>query len=620
MRSRRNIFMLLTIVVFCVFGLRTLQLTVVNGEELHELAKDAVMYRYTVEADRGEILDRNGISLVQNETSFDLIIERAFLPPDELNETLYNLLTICDDLGYVPDSLYYSNDEYAELVERYGLEEYTEPMQSKICGIRGRMELYEYSYITPYKFASAVSDELLHRVLENSSLLMGVSVRESSVREVIYGDLMPHILGSVGPIYPEEFEELQELGYALDDTLGRDGLERAFEEQLRGHEGEWVVERSVDGEPLSLTVLRPTVPGDDLLLTIDSDLQQATTDSLSRLMERLSDKTGEQITNGAVVVIEVDSGGVLAAVTAPSYDLNTLNENYNELLENPENPLFNRALMGLYRPGSSFKPLVGVEAIVAGVVDPIDTVYCSGVYTHYSDVGFTPNCAGIHGSVNLHRAIEHSCNVYFYEMGRRLGIESFSDTAFEMGLGQPSGVEIPEATGFLSTPEQREIMGEEWFVGDVVQAAIGQGDISVTPIQMAVYAATLASNGRVPTAHFVQQQTLEQKPSVYLDHEVYDLIRDGMVAASGQGQSAIYLSQLPFDVASKTGTPQGVDGQYDGTIIAYGPADNPEIAIAAVVEKGQDGYELSELVRDIFLAYSGDNESFATIPTYNDMQ
>ncbi len=617
MMSRRKVFTLLTVAVFVVFALRVVQLTVVDGEELYETAKNAVMYRYTVEADRGQIFDRNGVALVQNETSFNIIIERAFLPPDELNDTLYNLLLVCDELGYTPSTLYYGEEKTAELVELYDLADYDEPMRSRICGIRSRMEMYEYSYLTPYIFALNASDELLHRVLENSYRLKGVSVQESSVRVVLDGELMPHILGSTGPVYPEEYESLSELGYAMDDTLGRSGLEKAFEENLRGQDGEWVIERSVDGEPLSTTVLTPTIPGEDLVLTIDSRLQSETADALARLMDRLTLETGEEITSGAVVVMEADSGGILASVTAPSYDLNTLSADYDELIENPDTPLFNRAFMGLYRPGSAFKPLVGIEAMESEVVRDIDTVYCSGIYNHYSDVGFTPGCTGIHGSVNLYRALQYSCNVYFYEMGRRLGIESFSETALAMGLGRSTGVEIPEAIGILSTPEEREAKGEEWFVGDVVQAAIGQGDISVTPLQMAVYAVTLANDGQVPTAHLVQGQEIDTASSVYRDSAAYDLVREGMIAASGYGQAAQYLGVLPFEVASKTGTPQASNGFYDGTIIAYGPADNPEIVIAAVVEKAGNGYELAELVADIFLAYEGGGEDFVSVPSFN---
>ncbi len=617
MMSRHKIFTLLTVAVFAVFLLRVVQLTVVDGEELYETAKNAVMYRYTVEADRGQIFDRNGVALVQNETSFNIIIERAFLPADELNDTLYNLLLVCDELGYTPAALYQGQDNYPELIERYDLADYDEPMRERLCGIRARMELYEYSYLTPYIFALNASDELLHRVLENSYRLKGVSVQESSVRVVTDGELMPHIIGSTGPVYPEEFEELSQLGYAMDDTLGRDGLEKAFEDSLRGQDGEWVIERNVDGEPLSTTVLTPTVPGEDLILTIDAQLQRETAGALARLMERLSDETGEEITGGAVVVMEADSGSILASVTAPSYDLNTLGADYDELLQNQDTPLFNRAFMGLYRPGSAFKPLVGIEAIESGVVSEIDTVYCSGSYSHFSDVGFTPGCTGIHGSVNLYRALQYSCNVYFYEMGRRLGIESFSETALAMGLARETGVEITEAVGILSTPEEREAKGEEWFVGDVVQAAIGQGDISVTPLQMAVYASTLANDGQVPTAHLVQGQELEVFPSVYRDSAAYDLVREGMVAASGYGQAAQYLGALPFEVASKTGTPQASNGFYDGTIIAYAPADNPEIVIAAVVEKAGNGYELAELVADVFLAYENGTEDYASVPSFN---
>ncbi len=608
-----------TVAIFAFFSLRAVQLTVVKGEELRSVAQDTVMYRYVVDSDRGEILDRNGIPLVQNELSFNILLERAFLPPDELNSVIYELLVICREEYFIPFISDVSDEELVELTDLYNLSEYPKSFQRSICGIRKRMEEMEYSYITPYIFAEDISQNLLHQISENSSKLIGVSIQEQSERVVIDGDLMPHILGSVGPIYPEEYETLSEQGYELDDILGRDGIEKAMEPLLKGDEGEWVIERSLSGQQYTRTIIEPVVPGDTLMLTIDSNLQKATTESLRQVIDRLNEKFGN-VNAGAVVVMEINSGGILSAVTEPTYDLNFYNENYEILANDEQNPLFNRAFSGLYRPGSAFKPLVGVTALNNGVVSSYDTVFCTGSYGYYSDVGFTPGCTGYHGSVNLHRALQHSCNVYFYEMGRRLGIYAFSDVALSMGLGRSTGIEVPEATGLLSTPENREAKNEDWFVGDVVQAAIGQGDILVTPVQMAVYASTLATAGQVPTAHLVQQSELTQQSPIMLGSFAYEEVKNGMVAASSTFEAADYLSLLPYEVATKTGTPQAANGNYDATIIAYGPVDNPEIAIAAVVENGSNGYELGELVAEIFLAYEETKSHPTLLPQYNLLQ
>ncbi len=614
-----KVIVIFTVMIFAFFSLRAVQLTVVKGEELRTVAQDAVMYQYVVDSDRGEILDRNGISLVSNELTFNILMERAFLPPSELNNVIYELLLICREEYFTPLISEVTEEEYSELVELYGLYEYPESFQRSICGVRKRMEEMEYSYITPYIFAEDIPQDMLHRISENSSKFIGVSIQEQSERTVIDGDLMPHILGSVGPIYPEEYEVLSELGYDLDDILGRDGIEKAFEDELKGNEGEWVIERSLSGQQYTRTIIDPVEPGDTLMLTIDSELQKKSSEALRSVIDRLNEKFGN-VYAGAVVVMEVNSGGILAAATEPTYNLNQYNENYSVLASDEQNPLFNRAFSGLYRPGSAFKPVVGVKALDSGIVSPYDTVYCTGSYGYYSDVGFTPGCTGYHGSVNLHRALQHSCNVYFYEMGRRLGIYEFSETALLMGLGRPSGIEIPEATGLLSTPENREANNEDWFVGDVVQAAIGQGDILVTPVQMAVYASTLATGGRVPTAHLVQQSELTQQPSVLLNSYAYEEVKNGMIAASSTFEAADYLSLLPYDVATKTGTPQSTNGNYDATIIAFGPADNPEIAVAAVVENGANGYELGELVAEIFLAYEETKAYPTLLPEYNVIQ
>ncbi len=601
---------------FVIFALRSVQLTVVRGEELYEIAQDAVMFRYVVDSDRGEILDANGVSLVKNELSFELLLERPFLPPSQLNDVLYRLLIICNEERVTPPMAQLTEEEYTKLVVTYELSDYPESYRRDICAIRKRMEEMDYSYITPYVFAEDISQQLLHRVSENSAQLIGVAIQEQTERTVVDGDLMPHILGSVGPIYPEEYDQLSEQGYELDDLLGRDGIEKAFEEQLKGEEGEWIIERSKSGGQYTQTIIDPVETGETLLLTIDSELQKDTTEALQQVIARLDEKYGD-VYAGAAVVMDVNTGAILSAVTEPSYDLNLYNEQYSTLANDPQNPLFNRAFSGLYRPGSAFKPVVGVTAIADGIVSNYDTVFCTGSYGFYSDVGYTPGCTGYHGSVNLHRALQHSCNVYFYEMGRRLSIYGFSETALAMGLAEPTGIEIPEAIGLLSTPENREAKGEDWFVGDVVQAAIGQGDIAVTPVQMAVYASTLATSGRVPTAHLVQQGETQQRPTVMLDSIGYQYVKDGMVAASTTFEAADYLSQLPYEVATKTGTPQSTSGNYDATIIAFGPADNPEIAIAAVVENGSNGYELGELVAEIFLAYEQTKSYPTLLPSYN---
>ncbi len=381
---------------------------------------------------------------------------------------------------------------------------------------------------------------------------------------------------------------------------------------------------------MSFVETRPIVPGDTVTLTVDSELQRTTWASLARIIGELN-TYNIPADAGAAVVMEVNTGAVLAATTYPSYDANLLSTDYENIASTPGEPLFNRAFMGLYRPGSSFKPAVAISSQMGGI-SADETVVCTGTYTHYADTGFTPGCTGVHGHVDLERALQVSCNVYFYEMGRRLTINTFMEDAYALGLGRDTEFELPAATGTLSTPEQREQDGLPWYEGDVVQAAIGQGDTSVTMLQLAQYASALASAGDVPQPHIVESirsydntETIYEASGdpirvLYQDSSIYQNIEDGMVAASRMGQAAEFLSQLPFEVAIKTGTPQSAEGHFDSVIVAYGPADNPQIAVAAVIEKGANGYELGELVMDVFNAYYASGAMQTTTAGFNGLK
>jgi len=315
------------------------------------------------------------------------------------------------------------------------------------------------------------------------------------------------------------------------------------------------------------------------------------------------------------VVIDVKTGGILATANYPSYDLNMYTSNYSEYAADEDNPLFNRAVQGVYRPGSVFKCSVALAALQDGIIDEDYKYTCSGVYTYYAP-SYMPSCANgkAHGTIDVKTALQVSCNCFFFEVGRQLGIERLNEIANSMGMGVKTGLEVSERTGVVSNPEYTESLGGTWHVGNVIQAAIGQLDTALTTVQLATYAATIANEGERLNTHIVDSivsvdgEVVYETPINVLSelpdkNDSYRIVEEGMLMASTEGSASEFLKSLPFGVASKTGTAQVAGDFYNATMMAYGPTENPEIAVAIIAEKAGNGYYLAESVRDIFIKY-----------------
>ena len=506
------------------------------------------------------------------------------------------------------------------LVERYQLEGYTPLQQRRLAGIRYEMERQGFSITSPYTLAEDVAASTVIQVKERSYELSGVMVVESTIREYVAGDIAAHLIGQIGPIYAEEYEELSDKGYAMNDVIGKSGIEEAFESQLRGQNGKRTITLNSNGEVIDATVTEPPVPGNSIMLTIDMDLQQVAQDSLEEeilwLQANGEEGEGKEATAGAVVALDCKTGEILAMASYPTYNLATYNQDYNDLLANPDNPLFNRALQGTYAPGSIFKPLVGTAGLQEGLITPSYTYTCNHVYTFYED--YQPTCLGWHPNFTVMDALRVSCNIFFYDLGRRLGIDTLVDYASQFGLGEPTGIELPEAIGHMSSPEYSESIGEIWNPGDVLQTSIGQSKSLFTPLQLATYTATLANGGVRMKTHLVKSiksyaldETVEDiEPEVVVDmglsETAVSAIRDGMIRASGQngysGTSGAYFGDYPISVASKTGTPETTSFP-NGTYICYAPAEDPQIAVAVVIENGYHGYWGAAVAKAIFDEY-----------------
>ena len=635
-------------VIFLLYSLKLVQFQIIEGEEHFESSNTSVSFEQTLTASRGDIVDIYGTPLASSQLVFNVILNRASMPADKLNDRIIEVLNILEangdkandilpltkeqpyefisgkdsEIEWVRNTLELNiyateNDIIEKLGERYKLENVPRELWRKVGGIRYTMEREGYSLSMPFTIAKDVGEKTVAVIAENSRSLTGVEIYDTSERYYEDGTILPHILGTVGPIWAEEYAELKAQGYKMNDTLGKAGLEKLYESYLKGTDGSELIDRNMYGEITNTEIVDAPLEGDTVKLTIDYQLQDKLNDILVNQMESLwsRPREGKEASGLSAVVIDTKTGGILAMANYPSYDLNLYSSNYSQYASDENNPLFNRATQGLYRPGSVFKCSVAIAALQEGIIDENYTYRCTGTYTYFAP-SYMPSCAygTAHGVLNVKTALQVSCNCFFFDLGRQLGIEKMNEIAHQCGLGVKTGLEISEKTGIVSNPEYRESLGESWQAGDVIQTAIGQLDTAITTVQLATYANTLANKGVRKNTHIVDSiisvdgevvyETPQNVLSVLEDkNNAYEIVEKGMILASSQGAASTYFSTLPYTIASKTGTAQVPGDLYNATIMAYGPTENPEIAVAVIGEKAGIGYFLAESVRDIFVEY-----------------
>ena len=666
-------------VLIAVYVLRLIFLQLVNGESFKAQATNTTDYNFTVTAARGDIVDSAGRRIAASTTSYNVVLSKLLMGDEDLDTMLQKVVDLLEAhgeswndslligepdaaghysftaqadstsdqkaLAAMKDSLglqqYATADDVMEkLVEDYKLENYSLHWQRVLGGIHYEMQQQAFSNVNNFVMAENVSETTVATIKENSLTLPGVEIVETSTRSYDEGDIIPHVLGRVGKITAEKWKvtdengqttyPLREKGYNMNDMIGVSGLEAVYEDELRGRDGVETITRSSDGVIVGTAITTVPEPGHTVQLTIDSAFQQAVDKALAKNIEMINStyNTGSsaKAAAGAVVVISTKDGSVLAASNYPNYDQNLFATQYSEYSADPGLPLLNRALQGLYTPGSTFKPAVAVAALDAGVINRYSTVYCNGVYTYYDT--YRPKCTrhGHSGNIDVITAIKWSCNIFFYDVGRRTTSDVYDAYAYKMGLGVRTGVEVNEATGRLTTKND-----SNYTASLDVQAAIGQGNTVVTPVQLATYAGTLANRGIRYRTHFVKAildsntgETLQETQPEVMDvvedkGETFDLVREGM---KGVAQTIPALAAYPYTIACKTGSPQRSEGYYVGStykhytnaaMIAYGPAEDPEIAIGVVVEYGGAGARTGQLVADIFNAYYAMKDGTLTV-------
>ena len=658
---------LLMAVLLVIFLVAIYKLQIVEGAAYYEESLNSVTTTQRVKAARGNILDRYGRVLVSNVSQNSLTLNAEdLLSQDDPNAAILKMVQIVTDHGdEYTDTLPVTKAppfEYTEMtdlqrkllddyLDNVGLpadasavelmsvfrqkfnidNSYTAEQMRTIAGIRYALRI---RYITPtadYIFVENASMDLISSLMENN--MRGFEVITSYSRQY-NTTLAPHILGYTGLMTAEEYDTYKQQGYSMDAVVGKEGAEYAFEQYLHGTDGMALVTKNAEGTITGRTYTTEPVPGNNVSLTIDLDLQAAAEKALENgiLTMRADAQYAQNVaTGGALVAVDVKTGEPLAMASYPTFDLTTLFDgtNYETLSSDKAGPLFNRCTMGVYEPGSTFKPCTAMAGLTEGVISTDEYITCSGIFDKYGDTGYSPKCwvyPNAHGADNVTEAIRDSCNVFFFTVGDRLKISALDKYAAAFGLGEHTGVELPENVGRMASPEgKKELEGASWYAGDSIQAAIGQSISQFTPLQMAEYCATVANGGTRHSASLLKsarsydytEQVAEAQHEVLStvdsDPGNWAAVQEGMYLVANHPAGSAYKTFGGYypAVAAKTGTAQIGDGRVNNAIfICYAPYDDPQVAISVVVQNGTAGANIAPIAREFL-------DSFFTVKTVN---
>lgn len=654
---------------------RLLSLQIAESEKYLEKAVPKNEKTILVETSRGQIVDRNGAALVINRGTNSICLNRSLLPYGKENEIILELLKFFDENGvviedempmqmsspylYTPHedavllrkhkaflrNTFFKEEElsgtglYEKTYARYKIEKTiasaaTDAEIRRVMGIRYMLEANDFSVAIPYTLVENADISLVSAISERTHELPGVEISVVNSRFYPHGSLAAHLLGRTGPIYAEEVEKYKALGYSMNETVGKDGAEAAFEKYLRSENGYKVVEYSADGKDIlseRMSDTKPPVYGKTVTLTIDSGMQSAAEASLKSVIDRLNISNirngNPERCSGAVVVTNCNTGEVYASASYPTYDQNEYRNTVSEMLNDKSTPLVNRATFGIYPPGSTFKIATAAAALTEGIVDEETLIYDSGIYKEYED--YQPHCwyfdmyGTAHGWQNVVQAITNSCNIYFFETGRLLGTEKLNEYAKKFGLGSKTGIETGEAVGILAGPEYRTSVGLPWNPGDAIQSAIGQSDNLFTPIQLASFFSTVVNGGTRYETHLLKsvndfktgEVIYEQNPvvldTVELSAEHLELLKRGMKSVVEDGTAATVFTGYKHSVGGKTGTAQKGTGSDNAVFAGFAPYDTPEIVVSVVIEAGDSSTTAATVAKSVFDYYFENTESFS---------
>lgn len=691
-KTRIIIAVTLIVAILTLYIGRLVSIQIVHGADYAAQGDFVSVRNVTVEAARGEILDRNGNPIVTNRQGNSIVLDATYFPTKDnkaQNDIILALIQLFDSRGeaWINDlplvfgsdgSVTFAEDRetdittmkgadylnlnpyataqncYDAMVEKFGLEGYSDTDAHNIAAVRyGMMMTLFPSGVSTYTFAEDVSTTLASIIKENSDTYVGADVQIVPYREYTSGTFAPHIIGRVAAIDANEYAEKKDEGYALNDEIGKFGIEQYAESYLRGTDGTLRVTTRSSGEVEEEYIVTPE-QGNTVILTLSAPLQNVAQQALDDAVARVAastppssyDTRDYRFASGAVIAMDVRNGEILACASNPNYDITQYADHYNELASAANSPLWNRPLQSAYAPGSSFKPGVALAGLEEGVITANSTVTCRNPYWRFSDIDFRCLQIGHHGvhSIDVLHALQYSCNIFFYETGYLLGIDRMAQYSSMYGFGQKTGVELTEATGAVSSPAYAEEMAEAigsdpdtaWTEGMVVQTAIGQAYNLMTPIQLVNYCAMIANGGTRWTPHFIKSIKSYDYSETYVDNsagtvafqgdfnpENLAIVRKGMYAmATYSGNEARLLNEGrlgEIGVAAKSGTPQvdrmieetgRLDTRNNKVLIAFAPYDDPEIAVAVVIEDAtatSPGVEVAQKILEEYFFGSEDD-------------
>ncbi len=648
--SRFKLLYVFTGVLFVLLILSLFYMQIIKGAEYRSEADSKMYLSVKQQAPRGEITDRSGIVLAGNKVSYSLNLIKKDIPPEELNLCIMRVLGVLDRNSVVfEDTLPISYDgaeytfedeiEKKKWFKSFGYKRYVNEHMSpreflyaaskyvykipdgysvfelrRIAGARYEAQRRGFSKTIPFCMLRSVPVGVVSEIKESPELFPCVVITNAFDREYYNNGIASHIIGRVGKISDTEYEEYRSQSYSFNDIIGKQGVEKLCEEKLRGTDG---IQGIRDKETYGINDIS-AVQGETVRLTIDIEMQGVLEKSLGDMITKIKgqggEKTGADADSGAAVVIDVKTGEILACASYPGYDISTFSENYNALAEDKSLPLWNRAISGTYSPGSIFKPLVAIAALESNKLKPQEKIACEGIYKFYDD--YRPRCwiwsenSETHGAINVSDAIEKSCNCFFYETGRRIGIDLISAYAKKFGLGESTKTGLAgEALGTVANPENKkklikDIKRSGWYGADTVQAAIGQSINAYTPLQLANYVATIANNGTRYKLRIIKDDKIEVEEKINISSETLKAVKNGMRNVVEEGSAGAIFSGYPIAIGGKTGTAQvGSKVSNNALFAAFAPFDNPEIAVCVVIEHGVRGLNAAYVAKDLFDYY-----------------
>ncbi|MEA4814203.1 MAG: penicillin-binding transpeptidase domain-containing protein [Oscillospiraceae bacterium] len=643
------------LVVLCGYVFVLFNVQIVHGSEYLEQSMRQIVKSTSVEAARGVITDRNGKVMVSNSLTYTLTFDASLLGEDtDENAAILRLINLCQSNGvaytdnlplsktapftYTTDmttdiqlsrfNKYLTNKEwsmdtmtapelFSAMREAFDIDaSYSDADARKIMAVRYELALRKLVSMSSYVMASGIDSSFITLVKDGDYL--GADIQTSNTRQYLT-NAAAHVLGRVGAIDEDQYAALKDSGYSINATIGRDGVESAFEEYLHGTDGTRIINTNSEGKVTSELYSTEPKPGDTVELTLDLDLQETAESLLAQEIDSLTEKDGIS-RGGAVAVVDVNTGGVLALASYPTYSLATYSEDYNTLKDDPSSPFLNRATQGLYAPGSTFKPLTAIAALSEGKISRTDRIYDTGCwYYPNASTGDHAYCwyrAG-HGYVNVTQAITVSCNYFFAEMGYRLGLDKLNEYAAAFGLGQSTGIEIGDKSGQLAEEEAGQDLAP-W-------AAFGQANYLFTPLQLANYIATLVNGGTHYKCHLLESvksydntQLIKEEPvevlnTIDIDQADREAVMEGMHNLVKSGSISSAFSSCIVDAGAKTGSVQTNDKVANGTFVCFAPYDDPQIAVAVVIEKAGAGASLASTAVGILNQYFAEDEIGTTI-------